>query len=343
MDNISVHMRISGVTVSDEDVNSRRSASTSLATVWSKEKDVTKILLKAAEVAEALGGEDGPSKNLGDEVQKAIQKKSSSFLYEERPLEVSVCAGMAMVSVLSGTPGNHGWLISDVYAIALWSALAYQPVLDAEKRENLRREVLDVAAKWVAASAEKARVRTNVPDPTPVNITIDTSTNVASNNFKEAITGTIDALRSNAALDREELDFLWWAQLSRSRLLNKHFSAISEPTRIVAAGLEGAKILRRIPCEVHREIILRTIDQDPELDLGELLAAVSDDRDLLVADVNKSSIEAHPTIFPLLHALITGEVNINGAAVKRRVSEWGERALLEAGFAKMISQGIVKL
>ncbi|AVI82773.1 MULTISPECIES: GTPase-associated system all-helical protein GASH [Pseudomonas syringae group] len=342
MDNIAVHMRISGVTVNDDDVNSRRSAAISLATNWGKEKTVSTILSKAADIAETLGGDGNPSLALGAEIQKAIQKKSSSFLYEERPLEVGVCAGMAMVSLLETIPGTSGWLIKDVYATALWSALAYQPVLDTERRENLRREVLDAAYDWVATTAEKARERTDVPDPSNLSITIN-EINVATSNFKEAMTNTVEALRRNSALDREELDFLWWAQLGRSRLLNRQLSAITEPTRIVAAGIEGARMLRRLPCEVHREIVLRSLDKDPELDLVEMLAAVGDDRVTLSAECFQSNIAAHPTVFPLLHALVTGEVNGSGAAVKRRVSEWGERALLEAGFARMISQGASKL
>ena len=96
MDNISVHMRISGVTVSDDDVNSRRSAATNLATSWRKERTLSKIISKAADVAEALGGDGNPSPSLGLEIQSAIQKKSSAFLYQERPLDVSVCAGMGL-------------------------------------------------------------------------------------------------------------------------------------------------------------------------------------------------------------------------------------------------------
>lgn len=342
MDNIAVHMRISGVTVSDDDVNSRRTAATSLATGWGKEKTVPTIISKAADIAEALGGNGNPSPALGDEIQKAIQKKSSSFLYEERPLDVSVCAGMAIVSLLDISPGTSGWSINDVYAIALGSALAYQPVLETERRENLRREVLDAAADWVSTAAEKARERTDVPDPSTVSIAIDEN-NVATSNFKEAMSSTVEALRRNAALDREELDFLWWAQLSRSRLLNRQLSAITEPTRIVAAGIEGAKMLRRLPCQVHREIVLRTLDQDPELNLAEMLAAIGEDRAALGAPFIDGSVVAHPTVFPLLHALATGEIDGPGAAVKRRVSEWGGRALMEAGFIRMISQGAGKL
>lgn len=339
MKNIAVHMRISGVTISDDDVNSRRTAATGLATNWGKEKIPSKIVSRAADIAEALGGDGNPQPSLGIEIQGAIQKKSSSFLYEERPLEVSVCAGMAMVSILSATPSNYGWTITDVYATALWSALAYQPVLEAERRECLRREVLDAAENWVAITAEEARQRTDVPD---VEVTIDES-NAATNDFKKAVAGTVGALRRNAALDREELDFLWWAQLGHSRLLKKQLCAVAEPTRIVAAGIEGARMLRRLPCEVHREVVLRTLEQDKELDLTEMLAAVGDDRAELGAAFVQGSVAAHPTVFPLLHALATGEVVGSGAAVKRRVSEWGERALLEAGFAKMMSQGLNKL
>lgn len=342
MDNIAVHMRISGVTVSDEDVNSRRAAATSLATNWGKVKSAADIVSKVSDIAEALGGNGNPSPALGAEVQGAIQKKSSSFLYEERPLDIGVCAGMAMVSFMEGNPGTNGWMITDVYANALWSALTYQPTLEAERRENLRREVLDAAVAWSTKSAEKARTRTDVPDPSTVKITIDAS-NAVINNVKEAMTSTIEALRRNAALDREELDFLWWAQLGRSRLLNKQLSALTEPTRIVAAGIEGARMLRRLPCEVHREIVLRTLDQDPELDLAELLAALGDDRDVLGASFSESNFTAYPAVFPLLNALATGEIDEAGASLKRHVSEWGARALLEAGLAKMMSQGLSKL
>lgn len=342
MDNIAAHMRISGVTVNDEDVNSRRAAATSLATIWGKEKNTGAIVSKAADIAKALGGDGNPPPALGTEVQGAIQKKSSSFLYEERPLDISVCAGMAMVSFLDGSPGTVGWTITDVYATALWSALAYQPVLQAEKRENLRREVLDAASTWSTISAEKARARANVPDPAAIKITIGEN-NVVTSNFDEAMTNTIEALRRNAALDREEIDFLWWAQLGRSRLLNKQLTAITEPTRIIAAGIEGASILRRLPCEVHREIVLRTLDQDPELNLAELLATLGDDRAVLGASFIEGSVAAHPTVFPLLYALATGEIDESGASVKRHVSEWGERALLEAGLVKMMSQGPSKL
>lgn len=342
MNNIAVHMRISGVTVSDSDVESRRLAATSLASSWVKEKTVASLVSKAADVAAALGGEGEPSIALGEEIQAGIQKKSPAFLYEERPLDVGVCAGMAMVSILNTKHGSSGWSVADVYAAALWSALAYQPVLTAERRENLRREVLNAAIDWNAESAQKARERWDVPDLSDVEITIDAE-NAVTHNIEESMADTVNALRRNAALDREELDFLWWAQLRRSRLLKRQLSGIAEPTRIVAAGIEGARMLRRLPCEVHREIVLATVDENPELDLAELLTAIGDDRVALVAGFVKTNVTAVPAIFPLLHALVSGESTGSGALLKRPVTEWGERALLEATFARLMSQGAGKV
>lgn len=348
MENIAVHMRISGISVTDDDVISRRTAATSLATSWGEERATHNIVSKAAQIAEALGGDHFPPSDLGDEVQLALQKQSPSFLYEERPLDVSVCAGMAMVSILKNRQTSNGWTIPAVYATALWSALAYQPVLNTERRENLRREVLNVAASCVVEVAEKGRERKDIPDPSEVEIIIEEAEEAEEaeeviHNLKEAMDRTVEALRSNAALDREELDFLWWAQLSRSRILNKQLSSINEPTRIVAAGIEGARLLRRLPCEVHREIVLRTLSQDPELNLAEVLAAIGDDREALIESDIESTIATHPSVFPLLRALKTGEADGSGATIKRHVSEWGERALLEAGFARMMTMCLGKL
>ena len=342
MENFAVHMRICGVSVTDDDVNSRSSAATSLAGSWGKEKTVEKIISKVSNVAEVLGGNGVPPERLGEEVQAAIQKKSSSYLYEERPFDVGVCSGMAMTSILGSSSVSSGWGIADVYAAALWSSLAFQPTLTEPRRESLRLEVLNAAFGRISKSAEAARERGSVPDPSLAKITISDE-GVVTHNISESMVKTVEALRRNAALDREELDFLWWAQAGRSRLLKRQPSSINEPTRMVTAGIEGSKMLRRLPCEVHREIILRTLEHDPELDLEELLTALGDDKETLGDEVDEVWVADHPSVFPLLHALVTGELNAPGAAVKRRASEWGERALVEAGFLNLILNGPAKL
>jgi hypothetical protein len=215
-------------------------------------------------------------------------------------------------------------------------------MLQDERREKLRREILDFVSEWSATSAEKARVRIAVPAPGNLTITIDDA-NTATSDFTAVLKETVDTLSRNAVLDREELDFLWWAQLGSSRLLKRQLSDIAEPVRIVAAGLEGAKILRRFPCEVNREIVLRTLDQNPEFDLSELLLAIGEDYGRLSAAFPTINIASHPTVFPLLHALFAGITESDGASLKRSLSEWGERALLEATFVNIMSSEVRKI
>jgi hypothetical protein len=337
-DNIPLHLRITGLTPSNEDVDSRRAAVANLAELWGKNKTVDQIVAKAAAIAESLGGDGSPPAELGTEIQTAVQKHASAFLYAERPLEVGLCAGMAAVKMMRAEPGNSGWAILDVYANALWAALAFQPVLGEEKRENLRREVFDQAQQYSLASAEQARERKDVAEPIDLVVTI-AEENKTTTNFKKAALGTIEALRRNAALDREEIDFLWWSQLSRSRLLNRPLSNISEATRLVASGIEASGLLRRLPAEVHRDLVLRTADADLEFDLPALLAEIGDDRAALASGIETHYVTTYPTVFPLLNAIVTGSSEVDGATEKRKASTWGGRALLEGALSRMMGTG----
>ncbi|MGE3979719.1 MAG: GTPase-associated system all-helical protein GASH [Nitrospira sp.] len=304
MDNLPVHMRITSLTPTNEDVDARRAAIRKLSAAWGKITDVGKILDKAEMIAESLGGDGKPFEDFGLEVQEALQKHASAFLYTESPLDVGICAGIAALSILDSVPGNGGWTATDVYSNALWSALTFQPTLTEDKREKLRREVLDLAQKRSKLAADKARERTMVPDVGNLVVTIAEGAEPTTT-FKDATSATIEALRRNAALDREELDFLWWVQLDRSRLLGRAFGGMAEPLRLVACGIEAASHLRRLPADLHYDLVLRTLDVDPELDLRELIEVIGGDRQLLAASFNSARVARHSSVFPLLHALAT--------------------------------------
>lgn len=342
MDNLPMHMRISVLNPTNDDVDARRAAIDELSAVWGKITDTTQILNKTGAIADSLGNDGEPYVDLGMEIQAALQPHASAFLYEESPLDVGVCAGMAALSILALAPSSSGWTNGDVYSNGLWSALSFQPPLAAEKREKLRREVLILAQERSRASADRARGRVVVPDAGELTVSIPLE-GKARTTFKKAIGSTIDALRSNAALDREEIDFLWWVQLDRSRLLKRPMRALSEPLRLVASGIEAAGHLRRLPANIHQDIVCRSVEEDRELDLKELIEAIGDDRFVLAESFSVTRVAAHSSVFPLLNALATGEVAVPGADQKRSASTWGGRALLEAGLSRMCDNGIVKL
>jgi hypothetical protein len=331
MNNVALHMRITSALVTDEDVDRRNLAVTDLATSYGEMKVVSDILSLAEDIGSALGGDGSPSEWLGEDVQDFVQKHSSSFIYSERPLEVGICSGMAAYSVISATPTSMtAFTAADILAVSLWSVLGFQCQLaEQPKREALRVQILNAAQDRVTAAAEYARKRSDVADFAPFNITAEELDKVPAS-FKKASSATVEALRRNAAIDREELDFLWWVLLDRSRLLKKPFSAIEEPGRVVAAGIEAAMNLRRMPCDVHHELVLRTVSTDVGLDLEELLAAIGADRSVLISRFDSARLENASLVFPTLLALHTGRVDVPGATVKRTTSEWGSRTLLEA-------------
>lgn len=345
MGNLAIHMRITGLNVTNEDVNTRQLAVNELVNKWGKIPTVGEIVAKAAQIAEALGGDGVPDTSLGKEVEQAIQNHASAFLYTEKPLEVGICSGVAIIEVLStpNSSNDFGWKVADFYAAALWSALSFQAPLLEPKREALRTEVLELARSRTIDTAEKSRLRSKVPDFGELIIVTEDAESEEnqeenpeiSSNFKDVTKATIEALRRNAALDREELDFLWWVQLNRSRLLGRQYVRVEEPVRLIAAGIEAAGLLRRPPCDVHRELVLRMLDMDPSLDAAEVIKAAGDDLESLGGQYRSGLVVEAPIVFPLLHALATGNVDIPGAELKRESSEWGLRALLEAGLAKM--------
>lgn len=342
MDNLPVHIRITSLTPTNEDVDARRAAIGELSSAWGKITDLGEILSKAEMIADSLGGDGQPYEDLGLEVQQALQKHASAFLYTESPLDVGVCAGAAALSILGSSPGTGGWTTTDAYSNILWSALAFQPTLTEEKREKLRCEVLDRAQQRSRSAADKARERTVVPEMGDLTVTIAEGAKPTTT-FKKATGATVEALRRNAALDREELDFLWWVQLNRSRLLKRPITGMAEPLRLVASGIEAASHLRRLPADLHYDLVLRTVDDDPELDLKELIEAIGDDRKLLAVSFNTTRVADHSSVFPLLHALATGEVDATGADEKRKASTWAGRALLEAGLSRMCDNGAWRL
>lgn len=344
MENLAVHMRITGMQVSNEDVDTRRAAITDLLPEWQKSKSVEQLLAKAADIAEALHG-SVPPPALGSEVQAAVQKHASAFLYKESPLEVGIVAGMVFVEIAKPT-SRVKTATAEILSVALWSALSYQSPLDQPRREDLRTEVLNATRSLAIQLAEAGRERWLVEDFGDLEITEpaeDVTDGEITTNFNKATSATITALRRNAALDREELDFLWWAQLGRSRILGKPLAWLTEPVRLVASGIEGAGYLCGLPCEVHRDIVLKTLDKDPELDLEKLLRAIGGAREVLGGSYAGGYATKWPTVFPLLNALATGVAGGPGHEIKRHASEWGARALLEAGMMQYFLNGAAKL
>ena len=341
MISVAKHLRIVRSNVGDDEVEKRAGAVSALATAFNKIKDVATLLRIGNDLAEGLAGSEMTAA-FADQVEAAIQKSSKSFLRAEQPLETAVIGAMAVHEALAGSPGSSmTWQIRDVIAAGAWLALSYVPPFAERKLEDLRTELVTRASAWTIGAAESSRTRLMIPDlvsPTAAEAVPD---RVAAD-LKKAM-DAIEKLRSNAAVDREETDLLWWAMGGRSRILDRPLASLSPPARAVVAGVEVSAMLRRLPGQAHREIALKDVPVHGSLDLAGLMAELGADRDLLEARTVISGVSSLPHVFPLINALGGTVAEDEAARIARPVEDWAGRALMEAAVTRMWAGGNGKL
>lgn len=318
----------------DADVAARNKAVAGLQTQLSEQSTLDAIKTAGA-IADSFGGAQLPAP-LATKVQSAISHESPAFLLTNSELQGTVCLAVATLgSVREQSTDPAGWSNVDAMAAALWSALTFQGQVENTKLEELRQELIGASRDRVALVAKKARVRHDVPDVGTLTIPdADAAGTRANNAYRKATAPVIAALKNNQELDREEIDFLWWVLSDYSELLRCPLDARDVIPRAVAAGIEGAKMLCRLPGDGYRHAVLRRVGASDKLPLVALIAAVGADRAPLGQAFAGTWSAKIPTVFPLLSALAaTGEVQGPGTTLDAR--DWGARALLEASIVAM--------
>jgi GTPase-associated system helical domain len=340
MTNIATHVRIFDSDPDDDLVVKRTAAIKDLASRYSKEGKVAAIFQTANDIAAPVEARGKVSDAMSKEVESAVRNGGAdAFVAAGQDLQVKVCALLAALELLESAAPTTGDLNSaTVLAIGLWSALSFQAPLTEPKLEGLRADLMEVAHKHVIRSATSSRQRAKVPD---VNIAAAESfdpANVAKS-VSDGLRAAFNALRTNAAVDREEIDLLWWVLSDWSTLLDRRYSGVTNSvTGALASGIEAGRMLRRLPGDAHRNLVLRHVKQGAPISLADVIKSLGDDRILLAnAFPNQTVIAACSSVFPLLGALISGSATHARAKQKRPVSEWAARALLETAAVHVTS------
>jgi len=341
MTTIATHIRIFDAEPTDDLVTKRTVAIGQISEALKKQTSVDELLQTANDLARAVEHKGVFSETLGKEIEEAIAKSAVSFVAEKNGTQMVTCGMLGALQAIDANPGNSSnLLISDVLALGLWSALGFQKPSTNAKLEALRTELLNKAHGVVLKRASLSRKRMDVPDmkfAAPADgsepVSVDTS-------FADATRATVEALRANAAVDREELDLLWWVLSDRSELLKRHLSTEkNSTTRAIASGIEAGHLLRRMPSEAHLHLVLRNVGADDATSsLTDVIKAVADDRQALVAPYGGQQIVlACPAVFPLLNGLRNGTSSDGHAKQKRSLEDWAARALLESSILQVTS------
>ncbi|WP_153015223.1 GTPase-associated system all-helical protein GASH [Pseudomonas syringae] len=271
-------------------------------------------------------------------VEKAIVASGSdAFVREGNDLQITVVAVAAALDLVrKSSIEDDGWGAVDAFAAASWSALSFQHAVEKENLEVLRIELLKATQDRTSEVAEKSRLRTVVPEVGLLSIPDNAPTGArAKTAFRTAVEPLVKALRENAELDREEIDFLWWRLGDWSAILGKPFSTLSDINRAIVAGLECGALLKRVPSSGHRNVVLQGISGGNSFTLEQLVEQLQPEKVKLLKSFDEADFSSLSEVFPLLHSIATDNVSANGSEIARSTRDWGSRALLEASVLQL--------
>jgi hypothetical protein len=340
MTDIARHVRIFDKEPSDDLVNKRTTIVALLAEKLVKFKSYDDYFGFVEDIAVAVESESFVlPESRAIEVEEAIRTQSSAFDREGQNLQILTCMMLAALKAIKdGQPTATAWSRSEIIAVTVWLGLGIQPPREEAKLENLRAELYEAARGLINQSGEVSRTRTPVPDPN-VKITEFLDVKVAEA-VNKGLGKSIEGLRQNAALDREEIDLLWWSLGDWSTLQQRHFGQLPMGVAAVTSGIESAGLLRRLPSEGHKQLALRHIKDDTNQNAKTLVESLAANREpIRVAYSDNSYATKFPHVFRLMATIVGRKVN----TVEVSFRTWGARAMLEAIVLRLSQNNAVVL
>lgn len=337
MADLAKYVRIYDAAPDDDLVAKREQAVKDAATALRK-ATTTPVLVALGSAASLSFTNPVTPDPLGTTVANAIKSKAPSFIREERELEVSVLAAVAMMGLLEGPESQSSVTVKDIIGATLWSALSFQNPIGNAKHEQLRQDILGIAHKRSLSRAEasrKRRVSKESPDfaegdPAQVAKTLN------------GVRATVAVLEANAVLDREEIDILWWALGGRSPILERAYDSLDASPRGLVRGIELGLLTRRLPSQSMRSLALSGVPETVEMTLAELLESSQGIIQALASRIPaRDTVVAHPAVFPLLSSIIANETAVGGQA--KAGDQWCSRAVLETALASLCEKPNPKL
>jgi len=338
MTDIAKYMRIFDIDPSDDLVTKRTAALKIIVDGYKKITTINSILELGNSLSAGISDISSLNRGIIEKIESAIKKDSLAFIAEGQELQVLTFSLIAALQYIESTSSAKTKLtVPDVLAIAMWSSLSFKaPLIGKEKLEDLRLEIIRASSLLVSSDAISSRDRLVVPSlktvPTPNDITFEQLATA----FQKTVSSYIEPLITNATLDREEINLLWWVLNDWSEIANKPVSELSDPEKALIAGIELSQILRRLPSSSHMHLAMRGVNRTLSYTSAEFLVAVESILPKIkeyLSDIQL--VEKNANVFPLFTILRTSSLDGDGCAIKRSIEEWCNRALLEGAIINL--------
>lgn len=332
MADVAKYIRIFNSNPDDDYVSKRVSAINAIETSIKKKTSVTDILSFADNLLQALDVPLASSQAINNVAVAALKKSSTSFVSDEEQLQLLSCTLLATLQFLEKAKGYNN-VPSPVFilAIALWSGLSFQkPILDKEKLEALRSEILLVASDIVENISIISRDRKETSLLKPLVVPATTTIATFATTVEETYGTMLNAMRVNAYLDREEIDILWWVLGGWSETCKIQISSLNTVQKALVSSYEIGGLLKRFPAKAHTHLSCRGTQHSDQYSAVEIVDEMGDISPLIVNNMtSKDTIKNCSKIFVISNLLQGGQDDNSLAEQKRPISEWAARMLLE--------------
>ena len=150
---------------SDDFVVKRTTAIRDLRTRLLRNKNDGALMSLASEVLGVFRDPPAVPQSYVAAIEASIKKHSESFVRDDRDLEMSVCAMIAVVRAIEGGGRvSEGWAAADVLATALWSGASFLPANPDPKLQEFRSQAIAAAQQRILKSSLETRNRHKVPE-----------------------------------------------------------------------------------------------------------------------------------------------------------------------------------
>ena len=313
MIDIAKYIRIFEADPDDDFVIKRQTALKAIVANLRKTKTFSGLMTLAQTLTDSIYDPELLDGEISSDIEQAVKAESPAFLAEGNELQIAMMAAIGVLEIISeAEPTSDRASVADYLALAIWSGLSFNKPSSETKIEHLRQELLSKSRDLFLLSAEKSRQRLS------------------------ANRTTIKLLSRNAALDREELDILWWVLGDWSNLAKAKLSMLSECPASIIAAFEVASRLRRIPAKAHRQLSVRYVRDDASFSLEEVIVGLGDELNALSAAYqDEALVRNNPGILPLMNAIIQGNEAMNRRHTSLSVTDWTTRALVEGALVRL--------
>ena len=273
---------------------------------------------------------------LSDEERSAVvailQKEAPSFVDDgQKSNELATLFALGCAEAINAGPQVASADAMRTLAGAVYSGLEYLSPLDDPAREALRSDIMILCRSRLKPNQARRR------NPVPADVT--------GANSAEAI----NVLASNAELDREEIDLLWWVINDWSELAQQRVSGLAPEVAAVVSTIETSALLAGPAARSHRDIAMRHV-----ADLGEVrepaafAAAAAPTRDWVRHALagGMASIEQFQLILPALSLVTLPDAKADqpqalaAAGHAASLADWVRRLVDEIGLVSRLGHSI---